>query len=276
MVNVRTPINPVQKRGLWPPVNGREYVVQDSDTWGRIADRERVDVGGLIAFNFATHVPEEVNWYLRELVGCRVSTDGGRNFAFVGADPAKRKIYIPPLADIKPPTTIPWWDKLAKLQLEVEHSSDPQRERFSCLLAAMRNRRDDRVIFWDDIAPGPETPVPLGVRRGHRGLGEAKWLFDNFKTWRDVAALPLGDGTDPRRFVVSFHKYLFETADGSLNTLREANAAIDETHVMLKRWAKAGDGGRSMPREYRAIKEFVMLGEHNRGSLLDCMSTTGE
>ncbi|MDE3175800.1 MAG: hypothetical protein KGM15_06780 [Pseudomonadota bacterium] len=276
MVNIRMPAHPVQKRGLWPPANGRPYPVQDDDTWGKIADRERLDVWGLIHFNFQTYVPEEVNWYLRELVGCKLSTDQGRNYAFRGADKAKATVYIPPIPNVLPQTVVPWWEKHAKLKYEVEHSNDPSRERYLCILSVMEARHDDRVIFWDLIAPGPDTPVPIGVRKGLRSLADAQWLFDNFKTWQDVAALPLGDGTNPRQFVLSLHKVLFEAGNGSFDALRAANAKIAETHFMLDRMANQPvAGSKSMPREYRAIADFVGLGERSVGSVMNCITTTG-
>ncbi len=90
MVNVKVPDNPVQKRGLWPPKGGREIPVLESDDWSTIAAREHLDVSALIDFNFHTHVPEEINWYLQELIGCRRSKDG-RNYTFLGADPRSSK-----------------------------------------------------------------------------------------------------------------------------------------------------------------------------------------
>jgi hypothetical protein len=102
MVNIKGPLNPVQKRGLWPPKGAREYTVLDSDDWWKIAAREHIDVWALIEFNFQTRVPEEVNWYLRELVGCRHTKDG-RNYAFFGADQKRRKIYLPVVAPPVPP-----------------------------------------------------------------------------------------------------------------------------------------------------------------------------
>lgn len=111
-----------------------------------IAAREHIDAWALIEFNFQTHVPEEVNWYLRELVGCRHSRDGGRNYAFIGADPKLRKIYLPAVPPPPPPKPIPWPDKLKKLQYEVEHSNDPQKERFLCSKAWVEVRRCRRVI----------------------------------------------------------------------------------------------------------------------------------
>lgn len=276
MVNVRVPTNPVQGRGLWPPKNARPYVVLDSDDWWKIAAREHLDVWELIRFNFATKVPEEVNWYLRELVGCRQSKDG-RNYAFAGADPTKRKIYLPIVAPPPVPHVDTWVDKLKKLKYEVEHSNDPQKMRFLCMLNAMENRRDDRVIFWTDIAPDDKVVSPLGVtKKQYISTVDSQWLYDNIKTWQDVARLPLGDGTNSQQFVLSLHKFLFETAAPSLETLRAASDAVATTHVMLERWADVGVGGsRSMPVAYRAIKDFVELGERSPGSVVSCIVTTG-
>ena len=49
-----------------------------------------------------------------------------------------------------------------------------------------------------------------------------------------------------------------------------------DTHVMLDRWANQEMGGSSsLPREYRAIKEFMRLGEGSPGSVLNCIVSTG-
>jgi hypothetical protein len=76
MVNIRTPrlSEQVHKNGLWPPKGAREYTVKDADDWWIIAAREKMDAWEIIKFNFHTHVPEYVNWYLRELVGCPLHT----------------------------------------------------------------------------------------------------------------------------------------------------------------------------------------------------------
>jgi hypothetical protein len=277
MVNKRVPLNPIQSRGLWPPSPAREYTVLDSDDWWKIAAREHLDPWSLIQFNFQTHVPEEVNWYLEQLVGCRHTKDG-RNYAFMGADPTMRKIYLPIVSPPPPPAPVPWPDKLKKLKYEVETSNDPQKERFLCMLSAMENRKDDRVIFWSDIAPDPQWVVPLGVEtRFGKGLIDPQWFFEHIKSVRDVDMLPYGSGM-PRSdtFVVSFHKFLFETASPSIGVLRDANASFVKTHVMLDRWANVSMGGSSsMPVAYRAIKEFVRLEEATEGSVLNCIVTTG-
>jgi hypothetical protein len=113
MVNVKPPLNPVHKRvpSEWPPETGREYPVLDTDDWWKIAAREHIDPWVLILFNFDTTVPEEVNWYLRELVGCRHTKDG-RNYTFFNADKSKGKIYLPPVPPSPPkPVQIPWYEK---------------------------------------------------------------------------------------------------------------------------------------------------------------------
>jgi hypothetical protein len=277
MANIKVPLDPVQKRGLWPPKNAREYTVLDTDDWWKVAAREHMDVWALIQFNFQTRVPEEVNWYLRELVGCWHSKDG-RNYTFFQADPKKRKIYLPVAPPPPPPPPIPWPEKLKKLKYEVEMSNDPQKERFLCMLKAMENRKDDRVIFWSDIVPDPQWAVPLGVEtRFGKGMIDPQWLFKNIKSVKDVDLLPYGNGV-PRSdtFVVVLHKFLFEISDGSIGALRAANADIVKTRDMLEKWANVQMGGSSsMPTAYRAIKEFVRLEENSDGSVLNCIVTTG-
>lgn len=71
------------------------YAVRDADNWWVVASRFRMDVQYLIWFNFRTNCPEEVNWYLRERVGCKKTTADGKNYVFRGADPGKRIIHIP-------------------------------------------------------------------------------------------------------------------------------------------------------------------------------------
>jgi hypothetical protein len=279
MVNISVPARPIQKRGLWPPANSKEYKVLNSDDWWKVAKKFNIDVWALIEFNFQTRVPEEVNWYLQELVGCRHSKDG-KNYAFLGADPSKSKIYIPlPQAPLPVVRKITWVDKLAKLKMEVQASNDPRKPRLLCIIDAMENKRDDRVITWGSIAPDDQTPVPIGVTK--RGSGafmsvDPQWLKDNIKTWQDVAKQPLGNGLHAQLFVLSLHEYLFGVTDGSLFALAGTHDAILETRTMLEKWANQGMAGSiSMPQEYRAIKEFVGLGEGSPGSVLNCIVSTG-
>ena len=146
MVNETTPPNPVQNRGMWPPKNGREYQVLDSDDWRKIAGRERIDASDLIKFNFDTNVPEEVNWYLRELVGCKVTNDG-RNYVFAGADPSKRKIYLPPAPD-------PQWDDVKSEKiLKAIHVALKDDNKFTHeeVVDVVRAALDDGVLTPDEL-----------------------------------------------------------------------------------------------------------------------------
>jgi hypothetical protein len=77
------------------PFGSFPYAVRDADNWWAVASRFKVDVHYLIWFNFRTNVPEEVNWYLRERVGCTRTTADGKNFVFCGADRKKGVIHIP-------------------------------------------------------------------------------------------------------------------------------------------------------------------------------------
>jgi hypothetical protein len=83
--------------------SGTPYKVKDGDNWWSIATANRVDVGALIAFNFKTSNPDEINWYLREKVGCRLETPDRDNYRFSSRD-VPGKIYIPKVAPPpKPP-----------------------------------------------------------------------------------------------------------------------------------------------------------------------------
>ncbi|MFB9269860.1 hypothetical protein ACFFWD_43215 [Bradyrhizobium erythrophlei] len=99
--NERRPLKPLQP---WtqPPDTFR-YKVQTGDTWLTLAARNNHQFGEhtLIWLNFRLSpldrfYTDQVNWYLREYVGCRHSHDGGRNWAFTDdADPGY--IFLPNL-----------------------------------------------------------------------------------------------------------------------------------------------------------------------------------
>ena len=99
--NERRPNPPVR----WTSPSGSfPYKVKDQETWASVAQLFAVKSPQyLIYYNFYVYVDlkakhskatDEVNWYLREYVGCDVTTDGGLNWAFSNsADPGI--IYIP-------------------------------------------------------------------------------------------------------------------------------------------------------------------------------------
>jgi hypothetical protein len=92
---------PIEKKPLTlarrkPDAGGwyKSHKVKDGDNWWSLAAEHNVDVWQLIHFNFATYDPDEVNWYLRHYVCCKVHTPDGKNWRFSSnANPGI--VYIP-------------------------------------------------------------------------------------------------------------------------------------------------------------------------------------
>lgn len=277
MVNVKTPASRVDKRGLWPPKDSKEVTLRFDDNWWTVAKRERMDVWDLIDFNFKTRVPEEVNWYLRELLGCRVSFDNGKNYSFYNS--TTRKIYAPISKGVIPPSlpTKKTVDQILRdIWIENGNGRDPRQHRIACMLSTFDQGADDRVILWSHIAPDEKTPVPVHLVRRRDSLFGAsaidpKWLYENIKTASDVDRQPTGNGLGFTRFVTSLRKF-FEELQPNLSMLINLHDQIIETHRMLDNWANASDGGSSsMPREYKAIKDWVKKQEDNKRAVLNCV-----
>jgi hypothetical protein len=100
--NETPPLKPLQP---WTqPPETFKYKVQTGDTWLTLAARNnhQFSTHTLIWLNFRLSpldhfYTNQVNWYLREYVGCLHSLDGGRNWAFTDdADPGY--IFLPHLS----------------------------------------------------------------------------------------------------------------------------------------------------------------------------------
>jgi hypothetical protein len=97
--NEKRPLNPVNP-WLQPP-DTYKYKVKTGDTWLTLGaiNNHQFGESQLIWINFGLSpldhfYTEQVNWYLREYVGCRHSLDNGRNWAFTDdADPGY--IFLP-------------------------------------------------------------------------------------------------------------------------------------------------------------------------------------
>jgi len=89
---VKKPKNPV---AFPPPGNLRAYQVRDGDNWWSLQKQFCLrDPWTLIRYNFGTNDPAEVNWYLREYVGCTKTTADGKNYCFsYAANPGL--LYLP-------------------------------------------------------------------------------------------------------------------------------------------------------------------------------------
>jgi hypothetical protein len=76
------------------PYRPKDHPKQED--WYTVAEKFSVGVKELIYFNFMTNDPDEVNWYLKNYVGCIKVSPSGNNWMFSnGANPGV--IYIPPL-----------------------------------------------------------------------------------------------------------------------------------------------------------------------------------
>src|SRR5574340_683450 len=72
-------------RTPWPPTDHllkAQPVTAADDWWTLRSAFKRCDVWDIIYYNFATYDPAEVNWYLRERIGCHDVSPTGRNFRF--------------------------------------------------------------------------------------------------------------------------------------------------------------------------------------------------
>lgn len=62
------------------------YKVSDGENWGKVAAKDGwSDVKAFIKWNFGTDNPYEVNWFLKNYVGCKLRTDDGKNYRFSSA-----------------------------------------------------------------------------------------------------------------------------------------------------------------------------------------------
>jgi hypothetical protein len=88
----KRPANPIPK-GTQPPLS-KGHRVKDGENWNSVAKDAGMDVWNLIEFNFKTRDPAEVNWYLRNNVGCVLHTADGKNYRFSSAA-TPGVIYLP-------------------------------------------------------------------------------------------------------------------------------------------------------------------------------------
>ena len=76
----KEPVHKVSRTHV--PPGSIPYRVKDGDTWISIAQAHALDPWDLIEANFATRDAGEVNWYLRDYVGCKVATPDKKNWKF--------------------------------------------------------------------------------------------------------------------------------------------------------------------------------------------------
>ena len=92
---------PIEKRPANPlprdyvPTGGIPYKVKTRDDLGSVARENGVPEHVLVAFNFGTNDPREINWYLRRNVGCIRATHDHNNWMFT-SEAKPGIIYLPP------------------------------------------------------------------------------------------------------------------------------------------------------------------------------------
>ncbi|PQO42046.1 hypothetical protein [Blastopirellula marina] len=82
---------------VWPPKfpSPKVEVTAAEDWWILAAMNSRSDPWDLIVYNFQTRDCNEVNWCLHHLLGCRRTTQNGRNYEFGTPCTQKQYLYIP-------------------------------------------------------------------------------------------------------------------------------------------------------------------------------------
>jgi uncharacterized protein (TIGR02594 family) len=139
----------------WPPTGHvKAHRVKHGDNWGSLATLYgRGDALDIIQYNFATKNPREINWYLREYVGC-TQTNGSSNYSFSSTD-SPGLVYIPP-ASWKP------GDKPAPPPVVPVGSGPPwlryaqaERDRWAREIASWGRDKDpteaERFLNWDEM-----------------------------------------------------------------------------------------------------------------------------
>jgi hypothetical protein len=96
--SVRPPTRPVGKS--YAPAGGVQYAVKTGDSWFTLAQRVKMNAWDLIRYNYpglpadVQAAAREVNWYLREYVGCTRVTANGQNYEFSTSD-TPGKVWLP-------------------------------------------------------------------------------------------------------------------------------------------------------------------------------------
>jgi hypothetical protein len=157
--NIRRPSSPIRREGypenrVFQNVGGVRIKVGSVITvgntgpfenWWSLARAHQVRPWEIIRLNFDTDVPEEVNWYLREYVGCHRLGPRGRNYCFEDARPGL--------------ILMPWGDAVNQILVAEEKKSKNREDRLD-------ERWPDRK---SDIIAGRQLVSDM-LRRTHREI----------------------------------------------------------------------------------------------------------
>lgn len=170
------------------PPGGTPYRVKNGDNWVSVAQAHGMEAASLIFFNFGTHEPKHVNYYLKHNVGCATVSPDGKNYSFRDASPGI--IYLPSSASnfhyiSAPVDPVERFDILRIKELQPEqHPLEPDRIRCQAyfevnirfkrsvpdvtpyvyrqfIRGRMRLRSNGSNTWWDQ---SPEVPVRVPGR----------------------------------------------------------------------------------------------------------------
>lgn len=201
MVAERRPASPLAKNfvpnGLLVP-----YKVKTGDSWGSIATQFDLMPWTLIEFNFPTVMKtkdfeqkcEEVNWYMRENIGCTKSSDG-KNYSFSSFDqpglvfipvipkPPRIKSYFVPddLRLVEQPHNNVCWAAAATIMMSWHDSA-----KYS-IREAMELAGEEWLDLYKDRKGLPFQPVGRNYRFAKAcGMNAAPFPCGDAETWMDV------------------------------------------------------------------------------------------
>lgn len=143
-----------------------------TDTWETVATEYRMNVMDLIKFNFKTTHSDEVNWYLRTRVGCRVASGSGNNWTFRDADPGM--IYIPQLKIRFGPTVI---EGNPGIKVDWEQTAKELEKMFDAGIWSVTGKILDVVGASDLALTFAEIGMPLAWGVGMSVAGVASLLM---------------------------------------------------------------------------------------------------
>jgi hypothetical protein len=160
----KRPANPIPK-GTQPPLSKR-HRVKDGENWYSVANDAGMDVWDLIDFNFKTRDPAEVNWYLRNNVGCVLHTPDGKNYRFSSAA-APGIIYLPAV-----PKPTPVGPKPTPVGPKPAPAKDDEIQTLSTEIGDFLNTESS--LAWIDFYVGDTSRIHV------TGAG-LRWIGDRIK-----------------------------------------------------------------------------------------------
>jgi hypothetical protein len=167
------------------PPNSTPYKVTARDSWWTLADRPEVKAAKLSAldlcvYNFRTRNPAEINWYLRNKVGCTTATADRKNYKF-SDDASPGIVYLPTATSGKSPIVLDDVNVIGKVPSSnpasgvEEFTIDKESKIFSLRYVRARVKVTGKLtVNWGSLNPDLKLKASAGLTKKEFGLaGEA-------------------------------------------------------------------------------------------------------